>query len=67
MIDAHIHLQDKRFDADRDDLIRQAENKGVNGFFLRLDTPAGRPKRHRTGTKTCPHYSLYRNAPVVFR
>lgn len=39
MIDAHIHLQDKRFDADRDDLIRQAENKGVTAFFCASTHP----------------------------
>ena len=39
MIDAHIHLQDKRFDTDRDDLIRQAENKGVTAFFCASTRP----------------------------
>lgn len=33
MIDAHIHLQDKRFDADRGDLIKRAQDKGVTAFF----------------------------------
>ena len=39
MIDAHIHLQDERFDADRDDLIRQAKNKGVTAFFCASTCP----------------------------
>lgn len=39
MIDAHIHLQDERFDADRDRLIRQAENKGVTSFFCASTRP----------------------------
>lgn len=39
MIDAHIHLQDERFDADRDYLIRQAENKGVTSFFCASTRP----------------------------
>ena len=36
MIDAHIHLDDKRFDIDRDDLIKQALNVGIKQFI----TPA---------------------------
>ena len=33
MIDAHIHLSDKRFDSDRDILLSQAQEAGVKGFF----------------------------------
>lgn len=33
MIDAHIHLSDKRFDSDRDILLSQAQNAGVKDFF----------------------------------
>ena len=33
MIDAHIHLADERFDADRESLLQQAENDGIHGFF----------------------------------
>lgn len=33
MIDAHIHLADGRFSADREEIIRQAEQNGVSSFF----------------------------------
>ncbi len=33
MIDAHIHLDDKRFDKDREHLIKQAQDAGVNAFI----------------------------------
>lgn len=36
MIDAHIHLDDERFDKDRDVLIKQAQNVGITNFI----TPA---------------------------
>jgi len=36
MIDAHIHLDDKRFDACRKDMIREAKNAGIEKFI----TPA---------------------------
>lgn len=36
MIDAHIHLDDKRFDEDRSSLIKQAQDAGINQFI----TPA---------------------------
>jgi TatD DNase family protein len=36
VIDAHIHLDDKRFDKDRDELIKQAQDVGINKFI----TPA---------------------------
>ena len=39
MIDAHIHLQDKRFDADRGDLIKRAQDKGVTAFFCAATRP----------------------------
>lgn len=39
MIDAHIHLQDERFDDDRDKLIEQAEKKGVKAFFCAATHP----------------------------
>lgn len=34
MIDAHIHLDDVRFDMDRKDIIRQAESKGIERFIV---------------------------------
>ena len=40
MIDAHIHLQDKRFDADRRVLMRQAKDCGVTGFFCASAVPS---------------------------
>lgn len=40
MIDAHIHLQDERFNADRDLLIRRARSKGVTAFFCASTRPA---------------------------
>ena len=40
MIDAHIHLQDERFAADRDDLLRQAESNGVKEFFCASAHPS---------------------------
>ncbi len=39
MIDAHIHLQDERFDDDCDNLIKQAEKKGVKSFFCAATRP----------------------------
>ena len=33
MIDAHIHLDDKRFDNDRDELIKQAQDIGIKLFI----------------------------------
>lgn len=39
MIDAHIHLQDKRFDPDRDRLIEQAVKNGVSGFLCASTCP----------------------------
>ena len=40
MIDAHIHLQDKRFDPDREKLLKQAEIDGVTVFFCAATCPA---------------------------
>ncbi|MBR1778328.1 MAG: TatD family hydrolase [Alphaproteobacteria bacterium] len=40
MIDAHIHLQDHRFDADREKLIRQAQQCGVEGFLCASAAPS---------------------------
>lgn len=40
MIDAHIHLQDARFDADRSQLIETAMASGVCGFFCAATQPA---------------------------
>ena len=34
MIDAHIHLDDKSFDADRSELIKQAQDIGVKQFIV---------------------------------
>ena len=34
LIDSHIHLDDERFDGDRDQLIQQAEQSGINQFIL---------------------------------
>ena len=44
MIDAHIHLQDERFDTDRDILIRQAQKRGVIGFFCAATRPEDEKK-----------------------
>ena len=40
MIDAHIHLSDKRFDTDREKIIRTAEENGVTAFFCVSSTPS---------------------------
>ncbi len=34
MIDSHVHLDDPRFDADRDAVIERAHAAGVNGFIV---------------------------------
>lgn len=34
LIDSHIHLDDERFNGDRDQLIQQAEHSGINQFIL---------------------------------
>lgn len=39
MIDAHIHLSDKRFDTDREEIIRTAEKNGVTDFFCVSSLP----------------------------
>ncbi|MBR1945061.1 MAG: TatD family hydrolase [Alphaproteobacteria bacterium] len=40
MIDAHIHLSDSRFNSDREELIKQAEQNGVAEFFCVSARPA---------------------------
>ncbi|MBO4520242.1 MAG: TatD family hydrolase [Alphaproteobacteria bacterium] len=40
MIDAHLHLQDDRFDLDRETLLKQAEAGGVTFFFCAATRPA---------------------------
>ena len=39
MIDAHLHLQDPRFDKDRERLLQQAKENGVTGFFCASACP----------------------------
>lgn len=34
MIDSHIHLDDKRFDSDRDELLKQARQADITGFVV---------------------------------
>jgi len=38
LIDSHCHLDDDRFDEDRDDVIRRAHNKGVQQFIIPATT-----------------------------
>jgi len=34
VIDSHIHIDDKRFDTDRDELLSQARQAGISGFVV---------------------------------
>src|SRR5205823_1859973 len=46
MIDTHCHLCDKRFDKDRDDVLRRAFEAGVTHFVEIAYAPAIVPKAH---------------------
>lgn len=47
MIDAHIHLDDKRFDKDRDSLIKQAQDAGIKKFITPAVTVSGFAKLNK--------------------
>lgn len=43
LIDSHCHLQDRKFDKDRDDVIQRARDAGVTGFVtIGYDMPSSR-------------------------
>ena len=75
MIDAHIHLQDARFDPDREKLIRQARKCGVKGFLCASAVPsewrtvcdlAGKHKDIRPFIGTHPWHAS-KHDPVLLR
>jgi TatD DNase family protein len=62
VIDAHIHLDDKRFDKDRDDLIKQAQEAGIKQFITPAVTASGFSKLlNLTSQYPCiiPSYGLH--------
>ena len=62
MIDAHIHLDDKRFDEDRDILIKQAQDAGIKHFITPAVSHAGFAKLRKLSDQySCiiPSYGLH--------
>jgi len=62
LIDAHIHLDDKRFDDDRDILITQAQDVGIKHFITPAVVLAGFSKlRELSNQYSCiiPSYGLH--------
>ena len=62
MIDAHIHLDDKRFDKDRATLIKNAEIKGINNFITPAVSVSGFSKLKDISEKypsIIPSYGLH--------
>ena len=62
MIDAHIHLDDKRFDEDRTELIQQAQNAGITQFISPTVAVDGFRKLKKLSTQypcLVPSYGLH--------
>ena len=62
MIDAHIHLDDKRFDKDRHNLIKQAMNAGIKQFITPAVATSGFTKLKELCTQypsIIPSYGLH--------
>lgn len=74
MIDAHIHLLDRRFNPDREDIIKQAEENGISGFFCVSAIPSewkevlALSERHKNihpFIGTHPWYAVQHNADLL--
>lgn len=62
MIDAHIHLDDKRFDEDRDKLINTAQSLGINKFITPAVSVSGFQKLKKLSEQyppIIPSYGLH--------
>ncbi len=62
MIDAHIHLDDERFDGNRGELIRQAQKAGINQFIVPAVATSGFEKLKKLSIQfnaITPSYGLH--------
>ena len=67
LIDSHVHLDDARFDYDRDQLIKSAQQVGIGRFIVPAVTKAIKPKviANVTSMKVFLVMTSWKNRPAT--